>query len=206
MKPFRPPKRIIRHLRYERGTAAEMHHSVSKIVTWDMPVSHWPFFFFLSLVTVPEVIANVSFCFVKWWIGWRISYSHNCSIEGHHLYRRILNDQEAAIQYQTPNTDHLLSLKWSRLASCQFGIWQKRRGREDDCDGEKRGITPLFFSSSTNPSKYILVLQALSLIDSFLPSGVLSACVLGSCSTHLLNRRFLFHQMYRPRYIALTTT
>ena len=30
---------------------------VSGIVTGDAPVSYWPIFFFLSLVTVPEVFA-----------------------------------------------------------------------------------------------------------------------------------------------------
>ena len=32
---------------------------------WDAPVSYWPIFFFMSLVTVPEVFAKV-YSFLKW--------------------------------------------------------------------------------------------------------------------------------------------
>ena len=39
---------------------------VSGIVTGDVSVSYWPMFFPLSLATVPEVIAKVSFLFLKW--------------------------------------------------------------------------------------------------------------------------------------------
>ena len=43
------------------GTGAEMRYAiVSGIVTGDAPVSYWPLFFSLSLVTVPEVFAEVS--------------------------------------------------------------------------------------------------------------------------------------------------
>ena len=39
---------------------------VCGIVTGDTPVSYWPMFFPVSLATVPEVIARVSFLFLKW--------------------------------------------------------------------------------------------------------------------------------------------
>ena len=47
--------RAIFHYRNERGTGAEMHPAVvSGIVTGDAPISYWPIFFSLPLVTVPE--------------------------------------------------------------------------------------------------------------------------------------------------------
>ena len=52
---------LIRHFRDDNGTGAEMSPAiVSEIVTGDLPVSNWPIFFFLSLVTDPEVFAIVN--------------------------------------------------------------------------------------------------------------------------------------------------
>ena len=49
------------HYRNERGTGAEMHPAVvSGIVTGDAPISHWPIFFSLPLVTVPELLGEVN--------------------------------------------------------------------------------------------------------------------------------------------------
>ena len=52
---------IIRHFRNEKETGAEMLPAiVSGIVPGNGPVSYWPFFFHVSIVTVPEVFVNVN--------------------------------------------------------------------------------------------------------------------------------------------------
>ena len=47
---------VIRPLGADKGTGAEMSPAViNGIVTADVPVSYWPIFFPLSLVTDPEI-------------------------------------------------------------------------------------------------------------------------------------------------------
>ena len=60
-------KRELGFFRNEKGTGAEMCPAiVCGIVIRDASVSYWPMFSPLSLATVPEVIARVSFLFLKW--------------------------------------------------------------------------------------------------------------------------------------------
>ena len=53
-------------LETRRGLEPKCVPQLFGIVTGDASVSYWPMFFPLSLATVPEVIAKVSFLFLKW--------------------------------------------------------------------------------------------------------------------------------------------
>ena len=55
-------------LETRRGLEPKCVPQLFGIVTGDASVSYWPMFFPLSLATVPEVIAKVSFLFLKWQI------------------------------------------------------------------------------------------------------------------------------------------
>ena len=55
-------------LETRRGLEPKCVPQLFGIVTGDASVSYWSMFFPLSLATVPEVIAKVSFLFLKWQI------------------------------------------------------------------------------------------------------------------------------------------
>ena len=89
-----------RHLRNKKGTGAEMRPAiVSGIVTEDASISYWPIFS-LSLVTVPEVFANVNSVqfpslprsYLVWFLPW-ISSSASSSLS----YLPALWEKETAL-------------------------------------------------------------------------------------------------------------
>ena len=115
----------IRHLRNKKGTGAEMRPAiVSGIVTEDASISYWPIFS-LSLVTVPEVFANVNSVqfpslprsYLVWFLPW-ISSSASSSLS----YLPALWEKETALAARELQTARKQS-KQDLMSSVTIDAW-----------------------------------------------------------------------------------